>query len=199
MSSINPIGNRDPQDPLYYAPRWIREQPEAPTSPAAENKPVRPVVAELVSPPRDPVETRRSRDAIFEAAVGEALRRPMEPEMVPHPPTSAFGRYRTIALWAIAISASALVATFFVVGNPFSKDRVALPAPDNQAPVYPLNSIAVPSAAPQRDVATDVNPAAQSRTPAAPSRAAQPDANPQSDAMLQRFMQWNQTSAPPAR
>src|SRR5258708_36030643 len=73
MSSLSEQDPLNPNDQLYYAPRWLRERTE-PASPSAETSPGRPN-----SPPH-------SFDALLGEAVAESLRHPLDPEEMNGPP-----------------------------------------------------------------------------------------------------------------
>src|ERR1700675_3016684 len=110
------------QDPLNYAPRWLREKPE-PRMSAAEPRAEREVKPEAAA--RPPARTN-SLDRQLENAVYESLRRSLDPEVMPEPPAIAreTGRKAMFGLasrLAVAVGVSAVVALFFVVMVPATR------------------------------------------------------------------------------
>jgi len=114
------------QDPLNYAPRWLREKPE-PRMPAAEPRAEREAKPETAA--RTPARTN-SLDRQLENAVYESLRRSLDPEVMPEPPAVAreTGRKAMFGLasrLAVAVGVSAVVALFFVVMVPATRQSDA--------------------------------------------------------------------------
>ena len=106
MSSVSEQDHLNPRDPLYYAPRSLRERsatrgasPETPFAPA-------------------------SFDSQLESAVSDALRHPLDPELMNEPDLESKKALWTIAArFAAAIGVAALVALFFVVAVPGSRQE----------------------------------------------------------------------------
>ena len=104
MSSVSEQDHLNPRDPLYYAPRSLRERSalrgaglEMPFSPA-------------------------SFDSQLESAVSDALRHPLDPEVMHEPGLESKKALWTVAArFAAAIGVAALVALFFVVAVPGSR------------------------------------------------------------------------------
>ena len=103
MSSVSEPDHLNPRDPLYYAPRSMRERSgsrgslEVPFSAA-------------------------SFDSQLESAVSDALRHPLDPEVMHDPDMGSRKAMLTVAArFAAAIGVAALVALFFVVGVPGSR------------------------------------------------------------------------------
>src|SRR3954452_10099941 len=106
----------NPHHPMYYAPRWLRERSGSRLPPSQE--------------PTTEQSGRASAGATFDAqlenAVSEALRHPLDPEVVRQPPGLARDLDRRVALvgvvsrFAAAIGVSAIVALFFVILAPAS-------------------------------------------------------------------------------
>ena len=114
------------QDPLNYAPRWLREKPE-PRMPVAEPRVEREAKPEAAG--RPPARTN-SLDRQLENAVYESLRRSLDPEVMPEPPAIAreTGRKAMFGLasrLAVAVGVSAVVALFFVVMVPATRQSDA--------------------------------------------------------------------------
>src|SRR5947207_6925522 len=107
----------NPHHPMYYAPRWLRERsgPRVPSSQVATSEPT----ARAVAP-------GATFDAQLENAVSEALRHPLDPEVVREPPGLGRELDRRTALagvagrFAAAIGVSAIIALFFVILAPAS-------------------------------------------------------------------------------
>jgi hypothetical protein len=203
MSAMSEQEHLNPRDPRYYAPRALREKagprlikeaaPDTPFSPA-------------------------SFDSQLEGAVSNALRHPhpLDPEVMQEPgyPNELDSRraLRSITVrFAAAVGVSALVALFFVVAVPASRQadgdtsgpsgivqsiKTALfqPGETNAAP--PANA---PAAAPTTAPATTATAAPsefKSLLATAQANAAAPKG--QSGQMLKQFMQWGQKPAPTA-
>ena len=111
MSSVSEQEHLNPKDPLSYAPRWLREKREAEPAPAGA-----------------------VFDTQLEKAVSEALRHPLDPEVIEEP-EELTRELRKMAIlgvagrFAAAVGVSALVALFFVVMIPASRVRTASACP----------------------------------------------------------------------
>jgi hypothetical protein len=115
------------QDPLNYAPRWLREKPEPRMPATAEPRVEREAKPEAAA--RTPARTN-SLDRQLENAVYESLRRSLDPEVMPEPPAIAreTGRKAMFGLasrLAVAVGVSAVVALFFVVMVPATRQSDA--------------------------------------------------------------------------
>src|SRR6266853_5540111 len=135
MSSLSSEQDHlNPNDQLYYAPRWLRERsepvsasPSPVPAPAAEKKPES--RARAISPPH-------SFDALLEEAVAESLRHPLDPQVMNEPPGFVRELDRRMAIlsvagrFAAAIGVSAIVALFFVIMVPASRDYAKQPDGD---------------------------------------------------------------------
>jgi len=103
MSAMSEQNQLSPREPLYYAPRWLREKSKAQPSS---------VPAAGADTPFSPA----SFDSQLEGAVSNALRHPLDPEVM-----REYSDEPRKALWSItarfaaAIGVSAVVALFFVV------------------------------------------------------------------------------------
>ena len=73
MSSLSELDHLNPNDPSYYAPRWLRERSESPLSPSRETR------SESV---RGPISPPATLDTQLEKAVSEALWHPLDPEVI---------------------------------------------------------------------------------------------------------------------
>jgi hypothetical protein len=183
--------NLNPNEPGYYAPRWLRDRPDA--RPAASR--------EAVSEPmRSPTSTPASLDTQLEKAVSNALWHPLDPEVIREPPGLAEELDRGSALitvagrFAAAVGVSAIVALFFVIMVPASR------LPDSGGSSSIMRSIKSALLQPgQRDEASKpaiaefqpILASAQNNQPATPP-ASPPAARERSDQLLQQFMQWRQ-------
>jgi len=194
MSSLSEQDHLNPNDPSYYAPRWLRERPESRLSPSQETR---------SGPPAPPA----SLDTQLEKAVSEALWHPLDPEVILEPPGFAHEMDQQKALisvagrFAAAVGVSAIVALFFVIMIPASRDHAQ--QADGAAPATPgiLQSIKTALYRPgQKD--DDLKPALSEFQPILTStRTGQPAiTREQSEALLQQFVQWrqkpNSTEAP---
>ena len=185
MSSMSEQDHLNPRDPLYYAPRSMREKSAS-------------RIGNLEVP-----YTAASFDSQLESAVSDALRHPLDPELMNEPrPVSKKGMWTVAARFAAAVGVAALVALFLVVSMPawrqsegdqasafadFAQSvRNALPQPGDGAQKPAINEFQALLAA---------TPA---RAPAAPA-STQPASEP-SNQLLQQFMQWREkpdAAAPP--
>ena len=217
MSSLSEQNPMNPQDPLHYAPRWLRERPEAAGR------------LSLVEDPRDkpnaleragvdradhPVATT-AIDARLESAVFESLRHSLDPQVMRQPPefTRERGRrsvaFKIAGRFAAATGVAAGVALFFVNIVPVSRQPDA--SSSFVAAVQSMKTtpalVPPPVAAPEtREVKSDQPEATSDRTDvkAAPALSQFQSLLAASDAaqtqkietpdkpLLQQFMQWNQ-------
>jgi len=190
MSSLSEQDHLNPNDPRYYAPRWLRERSALRLSPLSETGPER---AQL------PVSSSPSFNALYEEAVSKALQSPLDPEVIHEPAGFVNELDRRIALitvarrFAAAVGIAALVALFFVIMVPASRDY-ARPA-DGGASSFSgiLQSIrAALYQPPRRD--DDAKPAlSEFQTLLGSTRTSPPViTHEQSETLLQQFLQWRQ-------
>ncbi|MGJ4892688.1 hypothetical protein [Bradyrhizobium sp. HKCCYLR20261] len=202
MSSLSEQNPMNPQDPLHYAPRWLRERPEAArlslvgdTAKAAE-------AAERPAPGQ-----QGPLDARLETAVFESLRQSLNPQVMREPPDLERERdrrsvvFKIAGRFAAATGVAAVVALFFVNIVPVWRQPDA--SSSFVAAVQSMKSLP-PVAADVQDVKADQTSALPERVeppaPAltqfkslladAPAPAAEADTSEKP--MLQQFMQWNQ-------
>lgn len=203
MSTLSPEEHLSPHDPLYYAPRRLRERSERPSMSPVETKSDR--LKRLVSTSTstfNSTSTFTPHDALLENAVADALRHPLEPEVVPEPPGLASERDRRRGLlgvtggFAAAIGAAAVAALFVVLMLPASQDHAGRPdgSPSSMAGIVDMVK-AVFSPPPQQDA--DAKPSASEfETILASSRTEKPVVtHEQSETLLQQFLQWQQKPA----
>ena len=203
MSSLSSEQDHlNPNDQLYYAPRWLRERsepvPPLPSpipSPSAEKKSES--LARPVSPPH-------SFDALLEEAVAESLRHPLDPQVMNEPPGFVRELDRRMAIlsvagrFAAAIGVSAIVALFFVIMVPASRDYSRQPETDNSSVSGFLQSLKTALSQPrQKD--DDAKPALAEFQAilASPPTAPPPVSREESETLLQQFVQWQQKPAQP--
>lgn len=180
--------NLNPNEPAYYAPRWLRDRSDA--RPAAS----RDAGADPMRNPPSP--SPASLDTQLEKAVSNALWHPLDPEVIREPPGLAEELDRGSALitvagrFAAAVGVSAIVALFFVIMVPASR------LPDNGGSSGIMRSLKSALLQPgQRDDASKsaisefqpILASAQNGQPASPPAAREP-----SDQLLQQFLQWRQ-------
>jgi hypothetical protein len=193
MSTLSEQDHLNPRDPRYYAPRWLREKAgAAPMREAAPDTPFSPA----------------SFDSQLEGAVSNALRHPhpLDPEVMEEPgyPNELESRkaLRSVTVrFAAAVGVSALVALFFVVIVPASRQgdgdtasasgivqsiKTALFQPSATDKTPPPATSPAPSSAASEFQALLAS--AQAGKPAAPQE--------QSGQLLNQFMQWQQKPAP---
>ena len=203
MSSLSDQDHLNPNDQLYYAPRWLRERAEPLTaSPAPPEKRSQSVARPNTLP--------HSFDALLEEAVAESLRHPLDPEVMHEPPGFVRELDRRMAIlsvagrFAAAIGVSAIVALFFVIMVPASRDYAKQPDGDASSVTGILQSVRTALSQPrQRD--DELKPAlsefqailASPSPQAAP--APQPVAREESESsLLQSFVQWQQKPPSPS-
>jgi hypothetical protein len=111
------------QDPLNYAPRWLREKPEQRPTTGGEPRAERDAKLESVG---RAVSRTSTLDRQLESAVYESLRHSLDPQVMPEPP--GFGRGKEhkpfssfASRVAVAVGVSAVVALFFVIMTPASR------------------------------------------------------------------------------
>jgi hypothetical protein len=220
MSSLSEQNPLNPQDPLHYAPRWLRERPEAARLTLVEEPREKPQSVEraAVERPERPVATTNPLDARLESAVFESLRHSLDPHVMRDPPEFTRERdrrsvaFKIAGRFAAAIGVAAVIALFFVNIVPSRKPDASssfvaavqsmktTPAP---APVIAPELVPPPLAAPEtKEVRADETEAkpgpalSQFQSLLASGDAAQtpqPAKSESSDKpLLQQFMQWNQ-------
>jgi hypothetical protein len=197
MSTASEQEHLNPNDRLYYAPRWLRERSETPLSPSAET------ASESAG---RPVPSPHSFDALLEEAVAESLRHPLDPEVMNEPPGFVRELDRRMAIlsvagrFAAAIGVSAIVALFFVIMVPASRDYARQPDGSSTASVTGMLESLKTALSQPRQKEEDQKPALSEfqtilASPAA-APATQPVTREESDALLQQFVQWQQKPAP---
>jgi hypothetical protein len=170
MSSVSEQDHLSPRDPLYYAPRWLRERS----------------TLRGVSAPEAPFATA-SFDSQLESAVSDALRHSLDPEVMHEPDLEKKALWTIAARFAAAIGIAAVVALSFVIAVPGSRQSESEPSST-------LASFAqsIRDALPQSGEASQ-KPAInefQSLLAAAPASA--PPASEQDTQLLKQFMQWRE-------
>jgi len=203
MSSLSEQNPMNPQDPLHYAPRWLRERPEAARlSVVGENDKTAEAAERPASGQQPPL------DARLETAVFESLRQSLNPQVMPEPPDVERERnrrsvaFKVAGRFAAATGVAAVFALFFVNIVPVwrqpdlsSSFVAAVQSMKTLPPVAP--------AADAQDVKDDQTSSLPERTEAqAPalsqfksllaSDAQAPAAETTDTPVLQQFMQWNQ-------
>jgi hypothetical protein len=178
MSILSEQAQLNPQDhsskgPLSYAPPRLRDRPETRPSlvPAAF-------------------------DTQLEKAVSEALRHPLDPDVIEEPEelTRELRRMAMIGVvgrFAAAVGVSALVALFFVVMIPASRQPDGLSASGFIESIK--TALATQPSAPEA-VAQPASSELQTLLVSTPST--EPVTREQSEQLLQQFVQWQQKPAP---
>jgi hypothetical protein len=188
MSAYSEQDYLNPNDPTYYAPRWLRERSKlrlsASSEPGSERR-------------RRPVYSSPAHDSLLEEALPEALRRPLDPEVIHEPPELRELDRRTALIsvagrFGAAVGVSALVALFFAIMVPVSRDFARQPAGGASSFSGILRSITAYYQPPQRH--DDSTPAASEfQTILASTRTSQAViTHEQSETLLQQFLQWRQ-------
>ena len=174
MSSVSEQDHLNPRDPLYYAPRSLRERsatrgasPETPFSAA-------------------------SFDTQLESAVSDALRHPLDPELMHETGLESKKALWTVAArFAAAIGVAALVALFFVVAVPGSRqsDGEQSSTVANVAQSI-RNALSQSGEASQKPAINEFQALLASTPPSAPP------ASEQDSQLLKQFMQWREKPDP---
>lgn len=177
--------NLNPNDPSYYAPRWLREKPDTRLSPSFEP---------MSEPARGRSAAPASLDTQLENAVSSALWHPLDPEVIHEPPGFADEDRRAALItvagrFAAAVGVSAIVALFFVIMVPASR------LPDGGDSAGFLRSIKSALLPPDqqdegsRPAIAEFQPILAAAQPGRPAQAEQPE---QSEQLLQQFLQWRE-------
>lgn len=189
MSGLSEQDHPDSRSPLSYAPRALREKPDTrlapPQQPPSEaGRPSEHRGLRTVSP--DGFDTRPEKP--------EAPRHPLDPEVIEEPVglTRELRRMAVMSVagrFAAAIGVSALVALFFVVMIPASRQ------PDGLSSSALIQSIkaALPQPVQQDDGAKPAPSELQSILASTPNT--EPVTREQSEQLLQQFVQWRQKPA----
>jgi hypothetical protein len=179
MSSFSEQDHLNPNGLSYYAPRWLRERLEPPLSPSLETR---------AEPIRGPIFHPASLNIQLENAVSDALWHPLDPEVFHEPPGFAHEGDQRKALisvvgrFAAAVGVSAILALFFVIMIPVSRD------PDGSGSSISglmQSMITAASQTPRKDDGL------------ASTRTSQPAiTHEQSKTLLQQLLQWRQKANP---
>jgi hypothetical protein len=203
MSTYSERGHLNPNDPTYYAPRWLRERSAFRLSPSSDPSYERPRGPVSSSPAFDGLLEEASSstafDGLLEEAVPEVLRRPLDPEVIHEPPGFVRELDRRTALinvagrFAAAVGISALVALFFAVMVPASRDYAR--QPDGGASSFSAILQSIKTAFYQSPLGVDESKPALSefQKVLASTRTSQDvTTHEQSEMLLQQFLQWRQ-------
>lgn len=191
MSTMSSDDHLNPHSPLYYAPRRLRERPQRTSTSSTESRSER--LKRLAS-------SSSAYDALLEGAVADALRHPLDPEVVREPPEYASERDRRKTMLGIvvrsvaAVGVAAVVALFFVFMVPLAQDHAQ--QADGSGPslggIVDTAKAAFNPPLPN----TDAKPAvSEFETILASSRTEQPVTHEQSETLLQQFLQWQKKPA----
>ena len=134
-----------------------------------------------------------SFDSQLESAVSDALRHPLDPELMHEP-----GRESKKALWTVAarfaaaIGVAALVALFFVVAVPGSRQSEGETSASTFANVTQSikNALSPSGEASQKPAINEFQALLASTPPSAPA------ASEQDNQLLKQFMQWREKPDP---
>lgn len=174
MSSVSEQDHLNPRDPLYYAPRSLRER--SATRGASPETPFSPV----------------SFDSQLESAVSDALRHPLDPELMHEPDLESKKALWTIAArFAAAVGVAALVALFFVVAVPGSRQSDGEQSSTFSNVAQSIKNALSPSGeAAQKPAINEFQSLLASTPPSAPP------ASEQDSQLLKQFMQWREKPDP---
>lgn len=174
MSSMSEQDHLNPRDPLYYAPRSMRER--SATRGTSLEKPFSAV----------------SFDSQLESAVSDALRHPLDPEVMQDPDRESKKALWTVAArFAAAIGVAALVALFFVVAVPGSRQSEG-----EQSAAFSNLAQSFKNALPPSDEGAQKPAINEFQSLLAASPASAPAASEQDSQLLKQFMQWREKPDP---
>jgi hypothetical protein len=185
------------QDPLNYAPRWLREKPEQRPTPGGELRAEREPKLETVG---RAVQRTSNLDRQLETAVYESLRHSLDPEVMPEPPgfgrgTKEHKRFSSFASRvAVAVGVSAVVALFFVIMTPASRQPDAGPSLAKT-----LENLTAAVARPSEGDDSAAKPALaefKSLLAQPPEPSGQIANQQQSEQLLQQFKNWREKASP---
>jgi hypothetical protein len=176
MSSVSEQDHINPRDPLYYAPRWLRERNASQRNGSPAETPFSPT----------------SFDTQLESAVSNALRHPLDPEVMNEPDLqSKKALWSVAARFAAAIGVAALVALFFVVAVPGSRQSdgeqpQAQPQASSFSGVAQSIKSALATEGSQKPAINEFQALLAATPPSAPAQ------SEPSGQLLQQFMQWRE-------
>ena len=174
MSSVSEQEHLSPRDPLYYAPRWLRERS---TSRGAI--------------PPEGAFASVSFDSQLESAVSDALRHPLDPEVMHEPDLEKKALWTIAARFAAAIGVAALVALFFVVAVPGSRQSEG-----EQSSTFANFAQSIKNALPSSGEGAQKPAINEFQALLAASPASAPAASEQDNQLLKQFMQWREKPDP---
>jgi hypothetical protein len=176
MSSVSEQDHLNPRDPLYYAPRWLRERsasfrdgdPETSLAPTPANF-----------------------NSRLENAVSDALRHPLDPEVMREPePERAL--WSVAARFAAAIGVAAVVALFFVIVVPGARQG------DGETSTSFGIAQSIKAALFQSGETSPKPAISEFQAILASTPPGTPSASDPSGQLLQQFMQWREKPDPAA-
>ncbi|HTY67609.1 MAG TPA: hypothetical protein VMH36_13235 [Alphaproteobacteria bacterium] len=191
MSVLSEEPPTNPQDPLHYAPRRSNPRPELRLSSVSSNVGETPFDrAAKPEPARRAPAPPSSLSAELENAVFESLRRQMDPEVVPEPPTveGRLWRRAWVGVGA-AVAVAAIAATLFVTLAPHDD---AAPSFAAAAPASAQEAASKAALAQFRSLIPAENSDQQAVTRDQPTNHDQTASNDPSERLLKRFMLWRQ-------
>src|ERR1700761_9240567 len=189
MSTLSDEEYLDPNNPMSYAPRWMRDEAKARAAASDDSVPALPMRS---------VSSPSSFDTLLKEAISKSLRHPLDPETVQGPP--AVSPWRELmpvaARFAAAIGVSALVALFFVFMIPASRDH-GQDSSASGAMGSAKTTLNKPAARESESKLAESRPAlAGFAAVLAANLPAQPNepgvTHDESDALLHQFVQWQQ-------
>ena len=174
MSSVSEQDHLNPRDPLYYAPRSLRER--SASRGASSETTFSPV----------------SFDSQLESAVSDALRHPLDPEVMHEPNLESKKALWTVAArFAAAVGAAALVALFFVVAVPGSRQ-----SDGEQSSTFSNVAQSIKNALFQSGEASQKPAINEFQSLLASTPPSAPPASEQDGQLLKQFMQWREKPDP---
>jgi len=173
MSSVSEQEHLNPRDPLYYAPRSLRERSALRGS--GSGLPFSPT----------------SYDSQLESAVSDALRHPLDPELMQEPGMESKKALWTVAArFAAAIGVAALVALFFVVAVPGMRQSDGETSAFANLAQSIRNTLSSSGDASQKPALNEFQ-ALLAATPASAPATSEKD-----NELLKQFMQWREKPDP---
>jgi hypothetical protein len=176
MSSVSEQDHLSPRDPLYYAPRMLRER-------SASLRESDPSTAVARAP--------TNHSSRLENAVSDALRHPLDPELMREPQEEK-ALWSVAARFAAAIGVAAVVALFFVIVVPGARQGGDGEASTAVGLAQSIRAALFQSESTPKPAIADFQAILASTPPDAPSAS-----DPQGQ-LLQQFMQWREKPDPAA-
>ena len=174
-----------PNDPAYYAPRVPRDGDQTRLPRLGETRSYRPPATSI---------TDTTVEAKLEDAVRDSLRHPLDPEAVEEPAEfERAGLLGVIGRFAAAVGAAAFVALLFVIVIPSLRQQPG--SEPTTAEVIDSMKAAIAKSEPVVAKPREPQPAIELQATAPSSEGGDQPSHEDSEALLKKFMQWQNKPA----